>query len=168
MATKKPQDATELLDQDHKNVKQMFEQYKKLVEGDGEDGEKFALAQQICLELSVHAQVEEELFYEPVREAIDDDDLLDEATVEHSSAKELIAQILEMEPGDEYYDAKVTVLGEYIDHHVKEEREEMFPKARKAKGLDLVAIGEQIAARKEELMADPEGVLEQARDPQTV
>lgn len=167
MATKKPQDATQLLDDDHKNVKQMFEQYKKLVENDGEDGAKFALAQQICLELSVHAQVEEELFYDPVREAIGDDDLMDEATVEHSSAKELIAQILEMEPGDDFYDAKVTVLGEYIDHHVQEEREEMFPKARKTK-LDLVAIGEAIAARKDELMADPKGVLEKAREPVTV
>lgn len=167
MTAKKAQDATQLLDEDHKNVKKMFEEYKKLVQGDGEDGEKFALAQQICLELSVHAQVEEELFYEPVREAIDDDDLLDEATVEHASAKELIAQILEMEPSDDYYDAKVTVLGEYIDHHVKEEREEMFPKARKSK-LDLVAIGEAIATRKEELMADPEAVLEKAREPETV
>ena len=106
------------------------------------------------MELSVHTKVEEEIFYPAVREAIDDEDLMDEADVEHDGAKSLIAQLQAMKPGEDHYDAKVTVLGEYIDHHVKEEHEEMFPKARKAK-VDSVQLGEQISARKKELLANP-------------
>jgi len=102
----------------------------------------------------VHTQIEEEIFYPAVREAIKETDLLDEAEVEHASAKELIEQIQSAQDVDDMFDAKVKVLGEYIDHHVKEERNEMFPKARAAKGLDLVAMREQLATRKEELMAE--------------
>ena len=98
----------------------------------------------------MHAQIEEEIFYPQVREAINDDDLLDEAEVEHSTAKNLIAQLTDMNPDDDLYDAKVKVLGEYIDHHVKEEREEMFVKARKT-NLDLVAMADELSARKIEL-----------------
>ena len=142
-------DAIELLTQDHRNVKELFEKYENL--SDRSTASKKKLATQICLELTKHATAEEELFYPAVREASgDNEDLVDEATVEHASAKDLIAQILEMEPGDDLYDAKVKVLSEQIEHHVEEEEKEMFPKARKAK-LDLAALGEAIAARKEEI-----------------
>jgi hypothetical protein len=94
-----------------------------------------------------------------VREAIRDDDLMDEAEVEHASARDLIVQILSMDPHEELYDAKVTVLGEYIDHHVREEREEMFPKARRS-GIDLVRLGELLKERKRELQAVPEALRE--------
>lgn len=144
------QDALALLVEDHKNVKKMFKDFDKLKESDGSDEAKAALVEKICMELTVHAQVEEEIFYPAVREAIEDDDLMDEAEVEHAGAKDLIAQLEGMAPGDEHYDAKVTVLGENIEHHIEEEEGEMFPKAKKAK-LDLADLGEQIAARKEEL-----------------
>lgn len=147
----KKKDAVDLLDADHIAVKKLFNAYKKLCEEDGSPDEKQEIADQICQELSVHAQIEEEIFYPQVREAIDDDDLLDEAEVEHATAKDLIAQISEMDPEDDKYDAKVTVLGEYIDHHVQEEREEMFVKARKSK-LDLVAMTKELSERKAELM----------------
>ena len=144
-------DAVSLLTQDHANVKSMFEQYEEL--GDRAHASKKKLAQQICLELTKHATAEEEIFYPAVRQAGGDtEDLVDEATVEHAAAKELIAQILSMEPTDDLYDAKVKVLSEQIEHHVQEEEGEMFPKAKKAK-LDLVALGEAIEARKAEIGA---------------
>lgn len=143
-------DAIALLIEDHKKVKDLFEKFDKL--SDRSKVNKKKIADQICLELTVHAQVEEEIFYPAVRAPIKDDDLMDEAVVEHASAKELIAQISEMDPGDDLYDAKVKVLSEQIEHHVEEEEGEMFPKVRKTK-VDLVALGEEMAARKEELMA---------------
>jgi hemerythrin superfamily protein len=105
------------------------------------------------MELTIHAMVEEEIFYPQVRMAINDDDMLNEAEVEHDSAKELIAQIQFMETDNPMYDAKVTVLGEYIEHHVTEEEEEMFPKVRKAK-MDLEELGEDMRMRKEVLMSE--------------
>ena len=117
---------------------------------DGSGEEKAAIVQQICMELTVHAELEEEFFYPAVREQIGDDDLMDEAEVEHAGAKDLIAQLESMEPDDDLYDAKVTVLGEQIDHHVKEEEGEMFPKVKKAK-VDTSALGAEMASRKEEL-----------------
>ena len=142
-------DAIALLTEDHENVAQMFEQYEAL--GDRAHASKKKLATQICTELTKHALAEEEIFYPAVRAAgKDKEDLIDEATVEHASAKELIAQILEMEPSEDLYDAKVKVLGELIEHHVKEEEEEMFPKARKA-GLDMQQLGALIAERKAEM-----------------
>ena len=143
-------DAIALLIEDHKKVKELFEKFDKL--SDRSKVNKKKIADEICLELTVHAQVEEEIFYPAVRKPIKDEDLMDEAVVEHASAKELIAQISEMDPGDDLYDAKVKVLSEQIEHHVEEEEGEMFPKVRKAK-VDLVALGEEMAARKEELMA---------------
>ena len=143
-------DAIALLTDDHKKVKELFEKFEKL--SDRSKVNKKKIADQICLELTVHAQVEEEIFYPAVRDPIKDDDLMDEAVVEHASAKELIAQISEMDPGDDLYDAKVKVLSEQIEHHVEEEEGEMFPKVRKSK-VDLVALGEEMAARKEQLMA---------------
>ena len=145
-----PNDAIALLKADHEKVKDLFEKFDKL--SDRSKVNKKKIADQICMELTVHAQVEEEIFYPAVREPIKDDDLMDEAVVEHASAKDLIAQISEMDPGDDLYDAKVKVLSEQIEHHVEEEEGEMFPKVRKTK-VDLVALGEQMAARKEELMA---------------
>jgi hemerythrin superfamily protein len=145
--------ATKLLMADHKEVHAMFQQYKKLADAGAEASEREALATEICHALTVHATVEEELFYPAAREAELDADLLDEAEVEHASAKELIAQIEAMSPGDDLYDAKVTVLGEYIDHHVKEEEEELFPKCRKS-AMDLEGLGEAMSTRKAELTAE--------------
>jgi hemerythrin superfamily protein len=147
-AAAKPADAIKLLKDDHKEVKGFFKQYENLED----DAEKQALADKICLALTVHAQIEEEIFYPAARNAIDDDDLLDEAEVEHASAKQLIAEIQGMKAGDRLFDAKVTVLGEYIDHHVEEEETEMFPESRES-DLDLKAVGAQLAARKEELLS---------------
>lgn len=146
-AAAKPADAIKLLKDDHKEVKTWFKQFEALEE----DSEKQALADQICLALTVHTQIEEEIFYPAIREAIDDDDLLDEAEVEHAGAKHLIAEIQAMKAGDRLFDAKVTVLGEYVNHHVEEEETEMFPEARDTK-VDLKDLGVQMAARKEALM----------------
>nr|WP_167079767.1 hemerythrin domain-containing protein [Massilia aquatica] len=145
----KAQDAIALLIEDHENVKQMFEQYEGL--GDRAHATKKKLSMQICIELTKHATAEEEIFYPAVRAATKkNEDLVDEATVEHASAKDLIAQIMEMEATDDLFDAKVKVLSEMIEHHVEEEENEMFPKARDA-GLDLEALGQQIAERKAQI-----------------
>lgn len=142
-------DAITLLTKDHENVKSMFEEYEGL--GDKAYAAKKKLATKICLELTKHATAEEEIFYPAVREAGGEtEELVDEATVEHAAAKDLIAQILAMESSDELYDAKVKVLSEQIEHHVGEEEDEMFPKAKKAR-LDLVALGEAIEARKAQI-----------------
>ena len=146
-------DAIALLTRDHENVKAMFEQYEDL--GERAYVAKQKLATQICTELTKHATAEEELFYPAVHAASKEaEDLVDEALVEHAAAKDLIAQILSMDPQDDLYDAKVKVLSEQIDHHVQEEEGELFPKARKAK-LDLVAIGKAIEQRKEEITIPP-------------
>src|SRR5262245_18561558 len=142
-------DAVALLRKDHAAVLDLFRQYGKLTGKPG-DGRRAELAKKICDELNVNSTIEEEIFYPAVREAIDEELLMNEAQVEHDSAKSLIAEIEAMQPGDEMYDAKVTMLGEFIKHHVKEEQEEMFPKARKSK-VDLALVGEQLAARKQEL-----------------
>lgn len=145
------QDAVSLLSADHAEVRQMFEAYKQLVEEDGDSEEKRELATQICVSLTVHAEIEEEIFYPAMRESIDDDLLLDEAEVEHAAAKDLIAQIEAMDPDDALYDAKVLVLGEYVEHHVEEEETEIFPAAEKS-GVDLDLLGAELAERKQELM----------------
>jgi hypothetical protein len=142
-------DAIALLKKDHANVLAMFRKFDGMTEGKGGSG-KAELVHKICEELKVHTTIEEEIFYPAVREAIDEELLMDEAEIEHDSAKSLIGELEGMQPGDDKYDAKVTVLGEFIKHHVKEEHEEMFPKARKAK-VDLASLGEQMAARKREL-----------------
>jgi len=143
-------DAIELLMQDHRNVEKLFKQYEKLVEEEGSYNEREALAATICAELTVHAQVEEEIFYPAARDILDEEDLVDEAVVEHASAKDLIAQLADMSPDDDLYDAKVKVLGELIEHHVEEEEEQMFPKCKKAR-LDTASLGTQIVERKMEL-----------------
>jgi len=150
------EDAFELLKADHQKVKGLFKQFKQLKQDEGSGAEKTELVKEICEELKIHTQIEEELFYPVVREAISGDeleegaDLMDEALVEHSGAKDLIAQLEEMDVDDELYDAKVTVLSEQIEHHVKEEEGEMFPKAKRAK-VDKQSLGAQMAARKLEL-----------------
>lgn len=150
------QDAVSLLSADHAEVRQLFEDYRQLVEEDGDLEEKRELAEQICVALTVHADIEEEIFYPAMRESIDDDLLLDEAEVEHASAKDLIAQIQAMDPDDALYDAKILVLGEYVEHHVEEEESEIFPAAEKS-GIDLEMLGAELAARKQELMSAVEG-----------
>lgn len=152
-APAKKNDAVDVLDADHIAVKKLFTAYKKLCDAEAAPADKHDIAEQICHELTIHAQIEEEIFYPQLREAISDDALLDEAEVEHSTAKDLIAQISAMDPQDDLYDAKVTVLGEYIDHHVKEEREEMFVKARRST-LDLVAVAKALKQRKAVLIEE--------------
>lgn len=146
-------DAIALLTADHKEVQQLFKEYDKLVKADAGDEDKESLVRQICTMLTAHATAEEEIFYPAARSVLDEPDLIDEATVEHASAKELIAQLEQASPGDELYDAKVKVLAEYIEHHVKEEEGELFPKLKKA-DLDLKALGEELKARKQELMSE--------------
>lgn len=148
MAEAQSQDAIALLKADHRAVEELFAKFEKA----SGDGRKQTLAEEICLELSVHAQIEEEIFY-PACEGKVDEDLLKESYVEHDGAKVLIAEIMNGGPSDEYYDAKVTVLQEEIEHHVEEEEKRMeglFAQARKA-GLDMDALGVELAARKTEL-----------------
>ncbi|MDO8298164.1 hemerythrin domain-containing protein [Lacisediminimonas sp.] len=139
--------ALDLLMDDHKNVRKMFKEFER-VHAKASPEDKQELVDQICAELMMHTTVEEEIFYPAARAAIEDDDLMNEAEVEHASARDLIEQIQLMDPSDPMYDAKVTVLGEYVDHHVQEEEKEMFPKVKKAK-LNLDAIGEEILEAKE-------------------
>lgn len=154
MATRKQPDAIQRLTADHREVEKLFEAYSRLAESkDARDSERTELAQQICAMLQVHTTLEEELFYPAVREAIDEQDLLDEAEVEHASAKDLIAQIMGSSPQEPLYDARVQVLGEYVKHHVKEEEKELFPKVRKS-GLDLAGLATGMAQRKQSLLEE--------------
>jgi len=144
-------DAVALLTNDHADVAELFEEYEALVESDAGDDRRQALAERICALLTAHATVEEEIFYPAARQALDEQDLLDEAKVEHATAKDLVEQIQSMEPDDDLYDAKVKVLGEYVNHHVQEEEGELFPKCKSSE-MDLDQLGEAISARKVELM----------------
>ena len=151
MPSTESMDAIALLKADHRTVEELFAQFEKA----SGDGKKQKLALQICAELTVHAKIEEEIFY-PACEGKVEEDLMREAYVEHDGAKVLIAEIESGEPSDEYYDAKVTVLQEQIEHHVEEEEkrmEGMFAQARKA-GVDMDALGKELAARKEQLMSE--------------
>ncbi|MDB5699371.1 MAG: hemerythrin [Alphaproteobacteria bacterium] len=144
------QDAIALLKADHRTVEELFEKFEK-AKG---DGAKERLARQICMELTVHTAIEEEIFY-PACEGKIEEDLVKEAYVEHDGAKLLMAEIEAGGPDDDYYEGKVKVLSEQIEHHVEEEEkrsEGMFAQAKKA-GLDMDALGAQMAARKQELMA---------------
>jgi hemerythrin superfamily protein len=147
----KTQDAIQLLKSDHQEVDQLFAQYEKQKD---KNGGKADLVEKICTALTVHAQIEEEIFYPAAREALEDDEeLIDEAEVEHSTLKSLIEQLETMDPEDELYDAKVKVLSEYVKHHVKEEEGEVFPKLKKA-DIDLEELGTELQERKSELMAE--------------
>jgi hypothetical protein len=141
-------DAIALLKADHRKVEALFEKYESA------RSKKADIARQICMELTIHTMIEEEIFYPACREAGVESDMMDEANVEHDGAKLLIGELENGSPDDEFYDAKVKVLSEEIKHHVKEEEQRggIFIQARKAE-LDLEALGERLAARKEELMA---------------
>jgi hemerythrin superfamily protein len=145
---KKTDDAIAMLRADHRKVSALFAEF----DGARSTARKKALVSAICAELTVHASLEEEIFYPAVKAALKDKQLVPEATVEHASLKNLIAQVEGAEPGGEMYDAKVQVMSEYVKHHVKEEQNEMFPKARKTR-LDMAALGRRMAQRKRELLA---------------
>jgi len=150
MPTRNKPDAVALLKADHRKVEDLFEKFEKTRDGE----RKKALVLQICTELTVHATIEEEIFYPACKGQIEDEDLLDESYVEHDGAKVLIAELVASGPDAEFYDAKVTVLSELIKHHVKEEEkrsEGLFAEAKEA-GLDTGALGERLLARKQELM----------------
>jgi hemerythrin superfamily protein len=156
-STDAPRDAIALLKQDHRTVSALFEEFEK-----ADDEEQAAIAQRVCQLLTVHATIEEELLYPAAKEAFEgeeDEDLVNEAEVEHGSAKELIAKIEGMSSEDEHFKATVTVLGEYIKHHVKEEEGELFPQLKKTE-VDLKELGSQLAERKFALM-EQMGIEEQ-------
>lgn len=140
-------DPVALLERDHREVDALFEQFEAATG----DAPKRQIVNEICVALKVHARLEEELFYPAAATVLGQPDLIEEAMVEHMSAKDLIAQIETGAPGEAFYDARVKVLAEYIRHHVAEEEGEIFPKVR-ASDLDLAALGEQMAMRKHELM----------------
>jgi hemerythrin-like domain-containing protein len=145
--------AIEILKEQHDKVKKAFKEFEKLERDDTETQQQ--LAQATCEDLKVHTTLEEELFYPAVREAIEDEDLMNEAAVEHETAKMLIEQLENMGPDDPNYFATFTVLGEYVKHHIKEEQGEMFPAAKKAK-VELDSLAERMRARKEELLGQIE------------
>jgi hemerythrin superfamily protein len=147
-ASNQSMNAFDLLEQDHRQVEKWFDEYDEI---EDEDDRKSELAEKICLALKVHTQIEEEIFYPRAREATKDDNLLDEAVVEHATAKNLIAEIEDMEVGDDLYDAKIRVLGEMVKQHIKEEEDELFPEMQSAK-VDIDALGKELAKRKQELM----------------
>jgi hypothetical protein len=144
--------AIEMLEADHRKVEMLFDQYEEEKESSDEETKR-ELAQRICMELKVHTQIEEELFYPWARENMDESDLIEEAQVEHNSAKDLIAQLEGASEIDETFDAKVKVLGEYVKHHVKEEENEMFPELQSMQE-ELDELGQEMTARKVELMEE--------------
>lgn len=149
-------DACDLLDADHRAFRKMFKEYEELSGSRARSvpQKKLELARRLCLELTVHAQIEEEIFYPAVRAAIKETTLLDEATVEHRTQRDLIAHLQQADEADDMFDARVKVLGEYVDHHVREEKGEIFTRARAARRLDLVGMRDQLEQRKEELLAE--------------
>ena len=157
-ASKSPEAAEELeaiamLRSDHQKVKALFQEFAKLKGENGSGEEKMSLVKKLCEALKIHAAIEEEIFYPAVRKAIEDGALMDEALVEHAGAKDLVAQLEQMDSDADLYDAKVTVLGEQIDHHVKEEEGEMFPQVKKAR-VDTAALGTKMARRQAELQTE--------------
>ena len=156
MPDRQKPDAIALLKADHRKVEDLFEKFEK-----ARSDRKEALAKQICTELSVHATIEEEIFYPACKGQIEDEDLLEESYVEHDGAKVMIAEIMGSSPDNDFYDAKVTVLSEMIKHHVKEEEkraEGLFAQAKDA-GLDIEALGERMMTRKLQLTAQFEKAL---------
>ena len=145
----KAQDAIAMLRADHKKVSGLFADFEKSRSAT----KKKTIVTTICDELTVHAQLEEEIFYPAVKAALKDRELVPEATVEHATVKDLIGQLKGVEPDGEMYDAKVKVLSEYIKHHVKEEQNEMFVRAKKTR-LDMAELGARMAARKAQLMGE--------------
>jgi hemerythrin-like domain-containing protein len=144
-------DALKLLKQDHDSVKKAFKEFEKMDHEDHATMQEFVRA--VCEELKAHTTIEEEIFYPAVREEIEDEDLMNEAQVEHDSARQLIEQLESMEADDPLYAATFTVLGEYVNHHIEEEESEMFKEVRKSE-LDLEALGRQMMERKQALLAE--------------
>jgi iron-sulfur cluster repair protein YtfE (RIC family) len=156
MPTPVDKDACDLLDADHIAVKHLFVDYARLATGSpstGPDSDRLSLARRICNALTVHAEIEEEIFYPALRQAIDAPELLDEAEAEHQEAKELIARIEALTAADAALDDLVAQLAAAIEQHVKEERDHLFPKARSAAGLDLFGLAAQLQERQQELEA---------------
>ncbi|GAB3400296.1 hemerythrin domain-containing protein [Massilia agilis] len=154
--------ALDLLRGEHQRVRTLFGEFDSLKGLDDEDERKAELVDEICYELTLHTMIEEEIFYPVLRSAIADDDLMDEADVEHAGARELISQLEVMYPGDDHFDATVAVLGEEVGHHMDKEEGEMFDAARRA-GIDFERLGEQLAARRAELEEDlssPAGTID--------
>jgi hypothetical protein len=145
--------AIELLIADHENVRRLFDEYEELVDDEADEEDRQALAEEICAMLTVHSMLEQEIIYPAAREAVDDQDQLDEAEVEHQNIDDMIAQIQEMEPSEELYDAKVKVLSELVEHHVREEEDELFPKLE-ASELDLDELGNSLQDRRAELLEE--------------
>jgi hemerythrin superfamily protein len=145
-------DAVMLLEADHRHVEELFRQFEKAKD----ESQKHQLADKIFLQLRIHTQIEEEIFYPASREFLKDDEVVDKSIAEHQSIKAMIKQIKGMAPSDGSFEAKVSVLKETIEQHVKEEEEELFPQVRKT-DMDLKEIGQQLMTRKEELMAEPGG-----------
>ena len=158
---KKSPDAIDLLDADHLAAHALFQSYRELVRARAGMLQRRALAEEICIELTIHARLEEELFYPALREVLRDDELLDEAEDQHGSQREFVAQILAAQAGDPLYDAKVFVLQEYVERHVRQEREQVFNRAL-ASRADLQALGRAITIRKEELRAVSDALREDA------
>jgi hypothetical protein len=152
-------DATELLAADHGEVRTLFARYRELADARAAGAERAPLAEEICTLLTVHAAIEEEIFYPEARAAGVDADVLDEAEVEHAAAKDLVAQVRDSDADDPLYDARVNVLGEYVGHHAAEEERELFAKCR-ACAMDLHAVGARLAVRKAELMSEMSEGLE--------
>lgn len=146
-------DPFKLLKADHRAVKEMHEEYESLVEEGADPDQRRELANRLCDALTVHVTLEEEILYPALREALKDDAMLDEAEVEHASAKDLIAQIQSMTPDQPKYDARVIVLCEYVQHHVEEEEGEMFKKARRVKSLDRADLATRMLERRQQLEA---------------
>lgn len=144
-------DAIGMLEADHAKVKSLFDQFEGL--SDRSKVSKKKITEQICHELIVHTEIEEQVFYPAVRGVVKDDDQMDEAMVEHAAAKELIAQLMDMDPGDDLYDAKVKVLAEQIEHHVGEEENDMFPKVRHS-NLNLFALGQEMEAYRAKMTSE--------------
>lgn len=154
-------DAIDLLDADHLAVHALFTAYRELVRTHAPALQRHTLAEEICMDLTIHARLEEELFYPAVREALRADELVDEAEDDHGSQREFIAQILATPPEDPLYDARVAVLGEYVERHVRKEREEVFNRAL-ASRLDLQSLARAITSRREELRSVSDALREQA------
>jgi hemerythrin superfamily protein len=158
---KQTPDAIDLLDADHLAVHALFQSYRELVRTHADAIQRRALAEEICMELTIHAKLEEELFYPAVREALRDDDLVDEAEDQHGSQRDFVAQILTAPPDDELYDTRVAVLSEYVERHVRQEREEVFNRVL-ASSLDLQSLARAITVRRAELRAVSEALREAA------
>ena len=149
----RPADALALLRHEHDRIRQLFVEFERLRGIEDEDERKAELVDEICYELTLHAIVEEELVYPLLRAAADDDEMMDEAEVEHAGVRELVSQLEVMYPGDDHFEATVAVLAEEVEHHVAMEESDMFDTARKS-GIDLAALGRKMQARRRELDED--------------